>query len=166
MSSDDETPSIEKDKKTDEKSKIPQSGGLRQRFRLLKPKSQIREGSISKKSLASLYNINTEKIEQALAEENEIENAVDALEETTLQQEIASGKILKEIEQQFDNIKIDNDNVVNIKEVNGNEVRAIHWASKTPKTVFAPIGFVDFRAKPVSIKQNFFMYVIVTLMIF
>ena len=36
----------------------------------------------------------------------------------------------------------------NIKEVSGSEVREVHWASKTPKTVFAPVGYVDFRVKP------------------
>lgn len=132
MSSDDDTPSIEKDKES----------GLRQRFRLLKSKSGVKEGTISKKNLASIYNINNDRIEQALPEENDIESAVDALEEIG-----TNSKILKGIEEQFDNIKLDSENVVNVKEVLGNEVKQIHWTTKLPKTVFAPTGFVDLRVK-------------------
>ncbi|EFA08264.1 testis-expressed protein 2 isoform X2 [Tribolium castaneum] len=134
-SDDDDTPSIEKDRNV----------GLRQRFRLLKSKSS-KEGTISKKSLASIYSINSDKIEQALPEENDIESAVDALEEIG-----ANFKILKEIEQDFDNIKIDDENVVNIKEVSGEEIREIQ---SKPQTVYAPVGFVDLRARNETIKKG------------
>ncbi|XP_044252894.1 testis-expressed protein 2 isoform X2 [Tribolium madens] len=125
-SDDDDTPSIEKDRNV----------GLRQRFRLLKSKTGgAREGTISRKNLASIYSINNDKIEQALPEENDIESAVDALEEIG-----ANFKILKEIEHDFDNIKIDEENVVNIKEVSGDEM-------KEKSIVYAPVGFVDLRGR-------------------
>jgi hypothetical protein len=158
MSSDDDTPSIEKDKKTEDRAKhmtIATSGGLRQRFRLLRPKSSIREGTISKKSLAGLYNINTDKIEQALPEESEIESAVDALEDTNLQVEHGvNDRVIKGISDQFDNIKVDDDNVVNVKEVSGSEVKTISWSTKIPKTVYAPVGFVDLRTRPRNVKRG------------
>ncbi|XP_063917342.1 testis-expressed protein 2 isoform X3 [Zophobas morio] len=147
MSSDDDTPSIEKDKKTEDRAKLAASGGgLRQRFRLLK-KTANKEGTVTRRNLTSLYNINTDKIEQALPEETEIESAVDALEDANLQT-TAEDKVLTALEHDYDNIKLDAENVINIKEVSGSEVREVHWASKTPKTVFAPVGYVDFRVKP------------------
>ncbi|RZC34748.1 testis-expressed sequence 2 protein, partial [Asbolus verrucosus] len=157
MSSDDDTPSIEKDRKTEERAKAA-TGGLRQRFRLLKPKSSPREGTISKSGLAKLYNINTDKIEQALPEESEIESAVDALEDANLQSdESVDPDVLKRIEEEFDNIKIDKDDVINVKEVSGSEVKQMHWVSRRPKTVYSPVGFVDMRAPPAGIKSYTFL---------
>lgn len=81
MSSDEDTPSLEKDK---EKC-LPHSSnvGLRHRFRFLRNKGDLEEGFIRSKDLSKIYNINAEKADHVLSTEDadDVESAVDALED-------------------------------------------------------------------------------------
>ncbi|KAJ8971840.1 hypothetical protein NQ317_001553 [Molorchus minor] len=145
MSSDDETPSLDKDKKDDKllgSSPPSSTGGLSHRFRLFKNKNLVKESPVKIKDLSKLYNINTEKADQTLPEDSEdVESAVDALEESdNMKSEIkkpaSSEEVVKLVSQKIDNIEPGNDNVINLRE--GGDL----------KTVFAPTGFVDFRPAP------------------
>lgn len=160
MSSDDDTPSIEKDKKTEDRAKFSRpspSSGLRHRFKLLKTRASPIEGTVSRRGLTSLYNINTDKVEQALPEENDVESAVDALEDTNLNLVQENRSIVMQGLEQFDNIKVGHDNVINVSEVRGSEVKQISWHSRSPKTVYSPIGFVDFRERRIRISNSIFL---------
>lgn len=149
MSSDDDTPSINKDKKL-------HSPNIRHRFRFLKShgKSQTKEGTININNFSKLYNINAENVDQALPEHNEdIESAVDALEETVfmdtsgnIEKGISNEDILEKVAQKIDNIDLGPDKVINIKEVAGEDLKKSFFAGDNKmKTVFAPVGFVDVR---------------------
>ncbi|XP_076272264.1 testis-expressed protein 2 isoform X4 [Rhynchophorus ferrugineus] len=153
MSSDDDTPSIDKDKKS-------HSPNVRHRFRFLKShgKGQLKEGTINIGSLSKIYNINTEKVDQALPEHTEdVESAVDALEETDFKDSlpkntekvISNEAILEKVTEKIDNIELEDDKVVKIKEVQGEDIRKSFFSSGNTMThVFAPTGFVDVRSSP------------------
>ncbi|XP_066253669.1 testis-expressed protein 2 isoform X4 [Euwallacea similis] len=155
MSSDDETSSIDKDKKM-------HSPSIRQKFRFLKHhshKTSSKEGTINVSHLSKLYNINTEKVEQALPEHTEdIESAVDALEETdfrkdssdkTENREMMKEEIVKKVVQKIDNINLDSEKIVNVEQVSGEEIRKSFLKGDSKMfTVFAPTGFVDLRFAP------------------
>ncbi|CAH1135926.1 unnamed protein product [Ceutorhynchus assimilis] len=153
MSSDDETSSIDKEKKLHSPSII------RQKFRFLKHhnhKSPTKEGTVDINNLTKIYNINTEKVEQALPEHSEdVESAVDALEETDFRdspEKIEDGfvkeEIIKKVAEKIDNIEIDQENVVNVRQISGEEVqRSFLTGDKKMSTVFAPKGFVDVRCR-------------------
>ncbi|KAJ8915161.1 hypothetical protein NQ315_000413 [Exocentrus adspersus] len=146
MSSDDETPSLDKDKKEEkETSHKSPAFVLTQKFRLFKNKTLVKEGSVKINDLSKLYNINTEKVEQALPEDAEdVESGVEALEEVTEED------VLKSVTQKFDNIELDVENkILNVKEVTGKEIRKDFLEGGDLKTVFAPTGFVDLRPEPV-----------------
>lgn len=88
MSSDEDTPSLDKDKNDREKclQHSPTTGGLRHRFRFLRNKVEPEEGFVKSNDLSKLYNINAEKVDQVLPTEDgdEVESAVDALEDEDL----------------------------------------------------------------------------------
>lgn len=157
MSSDDDTPSLDKDKKDDKEvpNRSPTSA-LTQKFRLFKNKTVIKEGSVKVNDLSKLYNINTEKIDQALPEDSEdVESAVDALEDTNLKGDDGGKKktvdkedVLKSVSQKFDNIELDNDKSLTVREVTGKEIRSTFSEGGDLRTVFAPTGFVDLRPVP------------------
>lgn len=147
MSSDEDTPSLEKDKKD----VTPSS--FKHKFRFFR-KSHKEEGTIKTSDLSKIYNINMENKEQTLPEDSEgVESAVDALEETDLKPQttpvkMSNEEILKTVTQKIDNLEIDNENVINIREVTGSEIREKFFNCKDEeKTVFAPTGFVDLRPK-------------------
>ncbi|KAH1026194.1 hypothetical protein HUJ05_010750 [Dendroctonus ponderosae] len=153
MSSDDETSSVDKEKKPHS------SDTLRQKFRFFKhhsDKNTSKEGTVNINSLSKIYNINTENVEQALPEDvsEDVESAVDALEETDFKRSspekndkrLESENIIKKVAQKFVNIDVDKDNVINITQVSGDEVRKRFFAEDTKmSTVFAPTGFIDVR---------------------
>ncbi|CAG9826944.1 unnamed protein product [Diabrotica balteata] len=150
MSSDEDTPSLEKDKK-DEKYLSVTPSSFKHKFRFFK-KTHHEEGTIKTNDLSKLYNINTENIEQALPEDSEgVENAVDALEESNLKPEpspvkISNEEILKTVAQKINNVEIDSENVIHVKEVQGTDIREKYFDCKDEeKIVFAPTGFVDLR---------------------
>ncbi|ERL93017.1 hypothetical protein D910_10319 [Dendroctonus ponderosae] len=90
-------------------------------------KNTSKEGTVNINSLSKIYNINTENVEQALPEDvsEDVESAV---------------------AQKFVNIDVDKDNVINITQVSGDEVRKRFFAEDTKmSTVFAPTGFIDVR---------------------
>lgn len=93
MSSDEETPSLDKEKNTKEKNPrhSPTKSGLRHRFRFLRGKEETQEGLVKVNDLSKLYNINSEKLDQVLPTEDadEVESAVDALEDEDLKNETA-----------------------------------------------------------------------------
>lgn len=158
MSSDDDTPSLDKDKKDDKDAPSKSSASaLTQKFRLFsKSKTVIKEGSVKVNDLSKLYNINTEKIEQALPEDSEdVESAVDALEDTNFKEDedekktIDKDDVLKSVTQKFDNIELDNERNLNVREVTGKEIRSTFLEGGELKTVFAPTGFVDLRPPPI-----------------
>ncbi|XP_018562200.1 testis-expressed protein 2-like isoform X2 [Anoplophora glabripennis] len=158
MSSDDDTPSLDKDKKEDKDvpSKSPTSA-ITQKFRLFKNKTLIKEGSVKVNDLSKLYNINTEKVDQALPEDSEdVENAVDALEDDNLKggdgekkKTVDKEDVLKSVSQKFDNIELDNEKGLTVREVTGKEIRSTFLEGGGLRTVFAPTGFVDLRPSPV-----------------
>ncbi|CAH2017094.1 unnamed protein product [Acanthoscelides obtectus] len=198
MSSDEEdTPSIDS-------KEAGASTSLRQRFRFLRGSgggvavgghkttsasaAAESEGTIRVKDLSKLYNINAEKVEQVLPEEEDgeagegVESAVDALQEDDIERtdmdtvhvQVSSESILKAVSEKYDNIYVDQENVVTVKEVTGREIRedfllsrdrtATTTADEKPRTLFAPTGFVDFRplGPPVlpttNINRNSYLY--------
>lgn len=80
MSSDDDTPSLDKEKYVQHS---PAMSSLRHRFRFLRNKEETEEGFVKINDLSKLYNINSEKLDQVLPTEDvdEVESAVDALED-------------------------------------------------------------------------------------
>lgn len=80
MSSDEDTPSLDKDKCLPHS---PTTGGLRHRFRFLRTKVEPAEGHVKVNDLSKLYNINSEKTDLVLPTEDadEVESAIDALED-------------------------------------------------------------------------------------
>lgn len=94
MSSDEDTPSLDKDK-TKEKC-LPHTptagGGLRHRFRFLRNKAEPEEGYVRVNELSKIYNINAEKVDQVLPTESveDVESAVDALEDADLKNDSAT----------------------------------------------------------------------------
>ncbi|XP_056641762.1 testis-expressed protein 2 isoform X3 [Diorhabda sublineata] len=151
MSSDEDTPSLEKDKK-DEKFLSVTPSSFKHKFRFFR-KNNKEEGTIKTNDLSKIYNINTENKEQTLPEDSEgVESAVDALEETDLKTQtpvkISDEEIVRTVTHKIDNFEVDSENVINIREVTGSEIRERFFDCKDEeKTVFAPTGFVDLRPK-------------------
>lgn len=83
MSSDEDTPSLDKDKCLPHS---PITGGLRRRFRFLRHKTDHEEGHVRIKDLSKLYNINSGQADHVLPTEDtdEVESAIDALEDEDL----------------------------------------------------------------------------------
>ncbi|CAG9824129.1 unnamed protein product [Phaedon cochleariae] len=162
MSSDEDTSSLEKDKNNEKA-----SSGVRHRFRFFKKHHQ-EEGTVKVNDLSKLYNINTESAEQALPEDSEgVESAVDALEETDQKSDtptikVASLEVLKSVCQKIDNLEIGDNNVVDIREVSGMELKEKFFDCNedTVKTVFAPTGFVDLRPKKICPPTNYLPFLI------
>lgn len=103
-------------------------------------------------------------MEQALPEHNEdVESGVDALEEADFKKEsqenfdvsgVMNEEIIKKVAERIDNIEIDNENVVNIKQVTGEDIQKSFFSgAKEMTTVFAPTGFVDLRLRR-NVKPN------------
>lgn len=126
MSSDDETPSLDADKRDEAKKKVHRKSPhvFSQRFRFLRH-SGAKEGTVHVNSLSRLYNINTEKVEQALPEHTEeVESGVDALndiESETIPEahKIDNEEILRKVSDKIDNIELDDERVINFREVTG-----------------------------------------------
>lgn len=160
MSSDEDTPSLEKDVSKKEKGKNKNthfSAGLRRRFKLFRNKSPLGEGLVSTAGLQNVCSITT-GIERPLPSElnEDIESGVDVLEEGNFQSErsdmdkdsfkdVLDEDVLKEVTQHIDNIEVDEELVLNVEELNGSEVKEKFLKEKKPLTVFAPVGFVDMR---------------------
>lgn len=151
MSSDEETQSLEKDKKDEKILPLPSPSSFKRKFRFFK-KGHQEEGTVKINELSKLYNINAENVEQALPEESDgVESAVDALEESNLKTEYdksdktTTEDILNFVTQKISNIDIDDESVINVKEVSGTEIREKFFDCKEEMTVFAPTGFVDLR---------------------
>ncbi|VEN41332.1 unnamed protein product [Callosobruchus maculatus] len=184
MSSDEEdTPSMEKEKKKGAErptSPVPPTGasscGLRQRFRFLRAAgggggghkgagtAVEGGGTVKINDLSKLYNVNAEKVDQVLpeqdddggdedeagrkdAEEVEVESAVDALDDATFDghDHHTTAHNRKAVSEKYDNIEVDQrDNVVTVKEVTGKEIREdflrLGRDDKT-RTLFAPSGY-------------------------
>ncbi|CAG9860576.1 unnamed protein product [Phyllotreta striolata] len=161
MSSDEDTPSLDKDKKNEKLLSVTPPSSFKQKFRFFRRHHQ-EEGAIKINDLSKLCNINTENAEQVLPEESEgVENAVDALEESALrskprQDELSSEEVLKVVAQRISNIEFDNDNVINIREVSGSEIREKYFdCREEEKAVFAPTGFVDLRPAKTSNRPEY-----------
>jgi len=104
-------------------------------------------------------------VEQALPEHNEdVESGVDALEEADFKKEsednldvsggVMNEEIIKKVAEKIDNIEIDKENVVNIKQVTGEDIQKSFFSgAKDMTTVFAPTGFVDLRLRR-NVKPN------------
>lgn len=162
MSSDDDTPSLDKDTKT-KSSFLSPGSGLRHRFKFLKSKGSSKEGTVNVNNLSKIYNINTEKVEQALPEHSDdVESGVDALEEGNLntdflehERKISNDDIVKAVASKIDNFEIDSENSISIREVTGKEIRESFLNNPNDtKTVFAPSGFVDLRLRQQIIEKD------------
>lgn len=187
MSTDDETPSLEKDKKLEESGKKSEESlqgrkpersisdvGLRRRYRLSTSSNADREASISVKSLAHLYELNTGlKLNvtngKHSEDASEVESGVEAFEDEVLDQNVAtefqveaesvsaisdvkspprthSGEdLLTSLAQQIENFEVDEDNCINIRKVSGVEIQHAVMCDDKPHSFFAPEGFVDLR---------------------
>ncbi|CAH0564014.1 unnamed protein product [Brassicogethes aeneus] len=169
MSSDDDTPSIEKDKKEEKKKKkIPHA--FSQRFRFLR-KTGPKEGTLHVNSLSKIYNINAEKVDQALPEHaEEVESAVEAFDDFEVETKsddikLTNTDIIKNVSDKIDNIEVDKDNVVTVKEVTGKEIRQNYLTNEKSSVIFAPTGHVDLREPPKTrkTKTNTTYYVLIGL---
>lgn len=169
MSSDDDTPSLDKDK---EKKKLfanslAAPSNLRQRFRMLKHKSS-KEGSISINNLSKLYNINADKKEQTLPEDQieDVEDGIEVLEDTNLKNDsnkhVTNDEIIARVTEKFDNIEIDKqDDLLNIKQITGKEISNI--IDENVHTFFAPTGFVNLRPKTIEYRKNYNFWAITSI---
>lgn len=177
MSSDEDTPSLDKDKKLEKSLHQSPSNSLRHRFRFLRHKAPVEEGTVKEKDLSKIYNINAEKNEEVLREDSEeVENAVDALEETGLKTDTSEGKakvsnnpdVLKYVTEKIDNIDLDDDQVIHIQEVTGTEIRDTYFDCQEdkPKTVYAPTGFVDLRPLLIKSRPSCYNYLWVNLLFY
>ncbi|KAK9887753.1 hypothetical protein WA026_000068 [Henosepilachna vigintioctopunctata] len=172
MSSDDDTPPLKNETPTNLKmaqSPTPITPTLRQRFRLLKAAKNgtttSKEGTVSVTNLAKICNINADKADQMLPEHNEeVESAVDALEDVDFREISGNSSskmarsestILNSLARTVDNIEIDNDGTINVKEIVGFKWRGDGEDRNDAKTVFAPKGFIDFRYRMQQEKNNF-----------
>lgn len=151
MSSDDDTPSLEKDAgKKEKKNKNP--SGLRRRFKLFKHKSTPKEGLITADGLYNICSISSGIVRPLPSDTAEdIESGVDVLEDGNLQNSQTihgiedEKEILSEISEQIENIEVDTEQVLNVRELNGIETREAFSTQDRSVTVFAPVGFVDMR---------------------
>lgn len=177
-----ETKKDEKSSKTPENKKAqkthkPLSTGLRHRFRLLKNKTPSREGMLRKGDIHDLCSINgalNSRSSGAIADE--VESGIDALEDTEFHDVTGtSGRtaddtlksrgsdtsgcedILSVMSKSFDNVEVDEHNVINIKDVNGQDIRTMFLTGEQPKTVFAPSGFVDLREQSPGFSYDLYM---------
>ncbi|XP_044758998.1 testis-expressed protein 2 isoform X2 [Coccinella septempunctata] len=175
MASDEESISLKNDTPTNLKSS-PSTPTVRQRFRLLKTSKNgmttCKEGTVSMSSLTKMYNVNVDDTKQMLPDQTEeVESGVDALADVDFKNtpKGSSSKmvhsrslVLSSLEKSIDNIEIDEDGTVNIREVAG-----IRWKGEGSddksevKTVFAPTGFVDFRYRIPKENSNFLLFVLV-----
>lgn len=158
MSSDEDTTSLEKDmskkeKRTNKGISCPSS--LRRRFKFFKHKSTPREGVISSAGLRDICSI-ASGTERPLASDfvGDIESGIDVLEESNFEGPQTVGQsgtttdeneVLKELSEQIDNIEVDEEQVLNVKELSGAETVDKFNEHKESVTVFAPAGFVDMR---------------------
>lgn len=148
MSSDeDTTPSLEKDNKNN----VSNPSGLRQRFKLFGQKNQTKEGTINSTYLRDICSVNS-GIERPLPSDciDDVESGVDVLEENNFslnsQIVLEENRILEEITEQIDNIEIDDEHVLNVRELNGFEAKEkFNDKENSTVTLFAPVGFVDMR---------------------
>lgn len=182
MSSDDESPSLEKDKKSCETSNLdsvtPTSSSAKQKFKFVRKKKSSKEGNISLNTLANIYELNTglkapisDEKRSASDDNIEVESGVEALEDINFQQAQTSGTeesdhisttssdfkllhqastdedVLSNIIETIDNVKIDDDQVLNIQQVSGADIRRSFLSEDKNCTYLAPEGFVDVRSQ-------------------
>lgn len=170
MSSDDDTPSIERDKEVNKKQKCSStSTNLKQKFKIIRRKKSPKDNSISANTLANLYELNTGvKVvnKRSRSSENvEVESGVEALEDSSLQlsDSFLSSKsksesivcdnkagpskdeILTNVLKQIKNIEVDDSSDIKIQPVTGAEIRKTYLTDTKSYTYFAPEGFVDLR---------------------
>lgn len=161
MSSDDDTTaSLEKDTAPKKKPPITvtpsatstASSALRRRFKLFREKHSPKEGTISTTDLRDICSL-TSGIQHNLPTDfgDDVESGVDVLlEESGLHDAGHSvadeeEKILQEIAEQIENIEVDDENVLSVRELNGHEAKQRFNGEEREVTVFSPIGFVDMR---------------------
>lgn len=154
MSSDeDATPSLEKDTSSSKKGVVTVSpSGLRRRFKLFKERHAPKEGTISTESLRDICSV-TSGFERSLTSDfvEDIESGVDVLEEGGLQEGrcgsdvLAVEEILNEITEHIENIGVDDEKVLHVREMDGSETKEMFNGEDKEVTVFAPVGFVDMR---------------------
>lgn len=105
------------------------------------------EGTISITNLTKLYNISAENIEEAFPlPDIDSDCAVEALEDAEDIEQLKNDDeeiVLKSLGEKYDNIKLDAENVLNIEEIKGVDKEMVQ--NNKTKTVFAPVGFFDFR---------------------
>lgn len=151
MSSDeDATPSLEKDAN---KRDVPSpSSGLRRRFRLFRQKKKAKEGTVTTADLQDIYSV-TSGVQHPTSDTSStsymgaIESGVDVLDTESHFRDSSTedNKILDDISEQIANIEVDEERVLNMKELTGSEAREKFYGEDTSVTVFAPVGFVDMR---------------------
>lgn len=178
MSSDDDTPSIENDtnKKPEpkeekkEEAPMPLKSVLKQRFRMLKNRTTFKEGTIDVSSLQNLQRVST-GVDPNVSDlrDEEVESGVDALEDEFCTRDNEPGtstgsrkkthpiskKWMKDVAQNIDNMEVDENSVLNVREVSGTEMRTMYLAGADSRTIFAPSGFVDLRSTR-EVKNDFF----------
>nr|CAH7739256.1 unnamed protein product [Callosobruchus chinensis] len=169
MSSDEDTPSIEKEKKEERPASpaaaTPPTSSLRQRFRFLRAGGGNKgagaaeaAGTVKINDLSKLYNINAEKVDQVLPEQGDdddedagketegVESAVDALDETASfdGHNAAAAHQKKAVSEKYENIEIDKqENVITVEEVTGKDIREDFLQFRRDdkaRTLFAPSG--------------------------
>lgn len=166
MSSDEDTPpSLDKDaavnNKKDKKSNkvVASPSGLRRRFKLFKHKNAAtKEGTISTTGLRDICSV-TSGVQRSLATDlnEDVESGVDVLDEQQNQSlplddeaqnndDTSVGKeILNELQESIDNIEVDEEEVLNVRELSGCEAKERFHDEESGVTVFSPVGFVDMR---------------------
>ncbi|XP_060522964.1 testis-expressed protein 2 isoform X2 [Cylas formicarius] len=156
MSSDEDTSSVDKGKNEKKVVSPSHTNIFKQKFRFLRHRGAPKEGLTNINNLSKIYNINTEKVEQALPEHSDdVESAVDALEDSEERGETKSEEhkslgnegIIRAVAEKIENIEVDSENVLNIKEIMGEDIRQSSEKTNKVVTVFAPTGFVDLRPK-------------------
>ncbi|KAL3273247.1 hypothetical protein HHI36_014701 [Cryptolaemus montrouzieri] len=179
MSSDEDSTSLKNETPTNLKlprsPTLPITPTLRQRFKLLKASKNgstvSKEGTVSMSNLTKIYNMTTDDTEQAFPEHNEeIESGVDALEDADYKDSStkmvrSDSEVLTGLEHKIDNIQIDNDGTVIVREAGGfrwrGESSGDDGDGKVMKTVYAPKGFVDFRYRIHKSNRSFLFFILV-----
>ncbi|XP_045476118.1 testis-expressed protein 2 isoform X2 [Harmonia axyridis] len=174
MASDEESLSLKNDTPTN-LSSFPTTPTVRQRFRLLKTSKNgvatTKEGTVSLSSLTKMHNVNVDDVKQMLPDHSEeLESGVDALADVefnggpkeTPKMVHSRSLVLNALEKSIDNIEIDEDGTVNIREVAGVQWRGEEVGEESEvRTVFAPTGFVDFRYRIRKENSNFLLFLLV-----
>lgn len=167
----DKEPEEEEEKKERKKRiRFGSTVGLRQRFRMMR-QNKAKEGTVAAVDLEELYNINTGLQSSSVSQVDEVESGVDALEEDFHEDKPGCSKTashysmkdkgtktvrsisahwLRGIARTIDNVDVDEESVLTIREVDGNDIRSMVSKGSECKTVFAPRGFVDMRRSEIA----------------